>query len=372
MCKCSIFWAVAGLVFCSAATFGADVILNEYNAVDSDNFLNGGNAAVDDDGGRASDTYFGRVKGNGGNWFELVVVTDHLDMRRWGLDIYEDGVLDETLDLTSHPIWSDLRSGTIITVSEEVPSDGSYNPAAGDWWINVQANDNADGLYIEASNFPVSNSDWRLRIRNAGGAVMFGPAGEGVSPASGIGGTEIFRLEADPSDSITADSRDYDDGEDFSTFGAPNRWGKQDFHQLRTVVAEISTLTLLSPNGSETIMGGTTYDIAWGNTGTVESVLIEFSLDDGQMWSEVYPPNVGNTGQYDWLVPMVDAQRCWVRVAARENLGAHDVSDAAFSIYECVLPGDMTGDCSIDMFDLAMMASDWLQCANPYDPVCQL
>lgn len=28
--------------------------------------------------------------------------------------------------------------------------------------------------------------DWQFRIRDAGGDVVFGPAGEGISPASGI------------------------------------------------------------------------------------------------------------------------------------------------------------------------------------------
>lgn len=182
MRKAELFLMIFFVVIWMRPGLAAPVILNEYNAVATDSFLNGGNAAVDDDGGRASDVYFGRIQGNGGNWFELVVITDHLDMRRWKLDIYENGRLDETLDLTNHPIWSDLRSGTIITVSVDVPSDISYNPEAGDWWINVQANNNANGQYIEASNFPVSSDNWQLRIRNASGAVVFGPAGEGVSP----------------------------------------------------------------------------------------------------------------------------------------------------------------------------------------------
>ncbi|MHC5090476.1 MAG: hypothetical protein ACYSOJ_02440 [Planctomycetota bacterium] len=106
-----------------APAFCADVILNEYNAVVSGGYLGGGTLAADDAGGRASDSYFGRVAENGGDWFELVVITDHLDMRNWKLDIFVDGVLDETLILTNHSIWADLRSGTIITIAEDVPSD---------------------------------------------------------------------------------------------------------------------------------------------------------------------------------------------------------------------------------------------------------
>lgn len=354
------------LIF-SGNIFAADVILNEYNAVANNKFLNGGSASADADGGRASDSYFGRVQGNGGDWFELVVITDHLDMRRWKLDIYNNGGFIETLDLEDHSIWSDLRSGTIITVSEDVPSDISYDPAAGDWWINVQANNGASGLYITPNNFAVHSNDWQLKIRDAGGATVFDLAGEGISPASGVNDKEIFRLEKRPSALITPASPDYDDGDRLSTFGSPNQWGQQDFFQLRNVVAEVSTLTLLSPNGSEVIMGGTVYDITWSNTGTVNSTRIDFSTDNGSTWLEVYPPNVGNGASYSWLVPIVDSEECIVRVRNAADLAVYDTSDAVFTIYECFLDGDLTGDCEINISDLAVVAASWLDCGNPYE-----
>ena len=242
------------LLFCfllvyAGTAFGAPIILNEYNAV-------GGSQYLED--ASAYDSYFGRVLGNGGDWFELVVTTDYLDMRGWGLDIYESGSFDETLRLTNHSIWSDLRIGTIITISEDEPDDVSYNPIydplnplAGDWWINVQAANGASGLYIEDTNFPVNNSDWQLIIRNAVGDIMFGPVGEGVIlNGPGVNNMEIFRLEANPSASITPLSN-YDDGRSLSTFGAPNRWGNnvQDFSELRSVVPEPCTISLLALGG---------------------------------------------------------------------------------------------------------------------------
>jgi hypothetical protein len=354
----------------SVYAFGADVILNEYNAVAGSLFLNGGNSSADADGGRASDSYFGRVMGNGGDWFELIVITDHLDMRNWKLDIYENGAIDKTLNLTNHNIWSDLRSGTIITVSEDVPSDISYNPAAGDWWINVQANNDANGVYIEASNFVVSNNNWQLRIRNAAGVVKFGPAGEGVSPASGISDTEIFRLEADPNASITPSSPDYGDGKNFSTFGSSNRWGQQDVNQLRSVALTPSTVTVTNPNGSEIIVGGRTHPIEWQTTGPVSKVFVEFSLNNGSTWSEVYPPNTANTGIFNWLVPNVNSEQCLVRVANADNLSVYDTSNAVFTIYQCPLEGDLTGDCIVNLTDFSIMADDWLDCADPYNPQC--
>jgi hypothetical protein len=361
-------WAL--MLGCAGSLFGASVILNEYNAVNTDAYLGGGTAVADESGGQAGDSYFGRVLGNGGDWFELVVITDHLDMRGWMLDIYTDGVLDETLTLTNHSIWSDLRSGTIITVSEDVPSDISYDPAGGDWWINVQANNDADGLYIEASNFPVSSSNWQLRIRNAAGTIVFGPAGEGVSPASGISGTEVFRLEDDPSASITPLSPDYDDASDLSTFGAPNQWGQQSFGALRTVTPPFSTLTLLSPNGSEIIKGGSVYPITWSHTGTLSSVRVEFSADGGFSWSAVTPPNTGNSGTYLWQVPMLDSETCRIRVSNAAASGVYDVSDENFIVYDCDIAGDLTGDCAVNLDDFAMIAASWLECGNPYDASC--
>jgi len=209
--------------------FGADVILNEYNAVNGNDYLNGGTASRDEDGGQASDTYHGRVQGNGGDWFELIVITDHLDMRRYNLEIWSAGVHNETLDLTDHPLWSDLRSGTIITVAEDVPDDVSYDPQAGDWWINVQAHNLASGTYIKNTGFPVTNDDWQLVIRDEYDNLIFGPAGEGISPPDGVNSREIFRLAADPSPSITPYSDDYDDSEVLSTFGSPNQWGATEF-----------------------------------------------------------------------------------------------------------------------------------------------
>jgi hypothetical protein len=355
-----LFGVVAVLLALTGSLWAADVILNEYNAVDSNSFLGGGDSSADDNGGRAYDTYFGRVQGNGGDWFELVVIKDHLDMRKWHLDIFDSGLFDKTLDLTNHAIWSDLRSGTIITVSESVPSDISYNPAAGDWWINVQASDTADGLYIEAQSFKVSNNSWQLRIRNAAGTVVFGPAGEGISPTSGIGATNIFRLQTDPSASITPTSSKYSDGSNFSTFGSPNRWGAQDFSTLRNVVTpEVEAITVLDPNGPVILTAGTSTTIHWQSTGAIAQALVEFSLDKGETWCPVYPPNVGNTGHYTWLVPLVGSTQCLVRVANADRPAVYDTSKQPFSI---VLPAVYAGlwGKSADMQNVAVLTYQWL------------
>jgi hypothetical protein len=207
------------------------MILNEYSAVDDLNYLDNLN----------SDTYWGRIEGNGGDWFEIVVTMDHVDARGWQFQITNDtagaGETSYTLTLSSDLVWSDLRAGTVITVSEQLADDVSFDPESGDWWINVQAADGASGLYITAQDFEVTNNNWQLTIKDDLAQTVFGPAGEGVWPLSGIGSDEVYKLEEDPGPYVTPVS-DYNDGTS-STFGSPNIYSGgsrvQDFSSLREV-----------------------------------------------------------------------------------------------------------------------------------------
>ena len=219
----------------------AEVIVNEYNAVREDLFLQGGN----------EDVYLGRRLENGGDWFELVVIQDHLDMRNWSIRITNNtgdpGEEEFNLDLTTALVWSDLRSGTIITVSEDIPNNvGDYLPELGQWWINVRADANALGTYITPLNFKTSNDRTQITVKNSLGQTVFGPAGEFQNPLVGVGNDEVFKLEADPSASIivgsctpTCTPTYWNDGAS-STYGLPNRWSggtfEQDFSTLRSVV----------------------------------------------------------------------------------------------------------------------------------------
>ena|GEM_PF-4127439 len=221
---------VGALLACAGWGDAADVILNEYNAVGANEFLEEG----------AVDPYWGPVPGNGGDWFELVVITDHLDMREWQFVIHDDSVdPDQTLVLTTNGVWDDLRAGTIVTVSEELGNNADeYSPADGQWWLNVKAANGTNGTYITAANFRVNNDGWQLTIKDDAGAVIFGPAGEGIQPPAGVNSQEVCKLEEGPSASIIPLSN-YQDGQS-STFGSANLWGggaySQDLCDLRSGV----------------------------------------------------------------------------------------------------------------------------------------
>jgi hypothetical protein len=215
------------------------VILNEYNAVSNDAFLNGGTQEADEDGLQASDSFFGRVAGNGGSWFELVVLADHVDMRGWELYYEELGDDEEgSIFLSDHPFWADLRAGTILTfidrgtASGGLDTDLNVDPDGDYLWANIMTFDSAL-IAGTTSNLPghipgdfgVGKDDWRLTILDSDGAVVAGPSGEGsiYFYQGKVGGTDVCRLKEDPSNLITPASA-YDDSEESSTFGAPNTW----------------------------------------------------------------------------------------------------------------------------------------------------
>lgn len=235
------------------------VILNEYNAVAADKFLNGGDAATDSDGPPASvDTHFGRVMGNGGQWFELVVVGDGgagmVDMRGWTIQVGTGRAgfaVNDRIVLSNHADWSAVPSGTILTFTAQNTAQGGLDTGwairdrrttHGDVWTNIWLGDTTytdwtspavNGYDIAGgavTGVDISHQNTQFRILNAAEKIVFGPCGEGVAPVAGVSDTEVFELEDHPSPSVspfiaaTDTTPGYDDGASGSTFGFPNEW----------------------------------------------------------------------------------------------------------------------------------------------------
>ena len=209
------------------------VILNEYNAVSNANWLNGGDEFADDDGGLASDSFFGRVPANAGNWFELVVIGDGVDMRGW--EFFWEEVREDkfgTLTLSNDAFWSSVPAGTILTFIELNTAGGGLDSSTdftlpGGNWANIHT---ADAQYVTTfhseENIPgrmsVGHDDWRITLRDAGGSLVFGPVGEGAVSygGRGIGSTETASLQQNPSGAVTPASL-YSESI-LSTFGSLN------------------------------------------------------------------------------------------------------------------------------------------------------
>lgn len=223
------------------------LILNEYNAVEPDRYLNGGTAALDSDGAPASqDSHFGRVLGNGGDWFELAVVGDdgpgYANLTNWSIEVGQIAssgkfIANSTITLSDAASWSAVPHGTLLTFIENNTAAGGLNTefnrvdqlaTTGYAWSNIHLGTPGVITGTNLNNIRINSSNTAFVIKDASGLVVFGPAGEGVAPLDGVGGSEIFELENDPSSSVSSidTSSDtflgYDDGSSGSTFGSPN------------------------------------------------------------------------------------------------------------------------------------------------------
>jgi len=284
--KTVIAAVIASTVPCALAAASTELIINEYNSVRDDRWLGCGEGAAGATcirtGETSSDTdhFLGRRIGNGGDWIEFVVTVDHADVRGWklqwvstapsstglpvtdGTDIwFGDTALPQgEFTFSGDAIWSDLRAGTIITITRDgtasggLDTDTSFNPCLGDWWINVNCFDASLVTCVANVYDPttpnyddpldVGNDNWRARIVDETGAIVIGLVGENAPgwAGTGINSKEVGKLEEDPRPTVTPSSN-YQDANN-STFGQPNSWNNdftgcrtyQDFEPLRAAV----------------------------------------------------------------------------------------------------------------------------------------
>lgn len=211
----------------------ATIVLNEYNAVSGGGWLNGGDELLDDEGGQAEDTFFGRALGNGGNWFELVVITDNLDIRGWSFH-WQEVEDDENgiITLSDNVALASLPAGTIVTITERTTAQGGLDSTINDGWININSSDSDFVASTSGSDddhdfgdFNTSNDGWTLSVHDAEGTMIEAPCGEGASDyyQGNVGNTDVCRLRENPN-RLTSPVSAYDDEAAHSTFGSPNSW----------------------------------------------------------------------------------------------------------------------------------------------------
>jgi autotransporter-associated beta strand protein len=290
----------ASLAAAFAAPAQAQVILNEYNAVRADRWLAADGATASS----ASDSYFGRVRGNGGRWFEVLVVgsTDapgeKVDLRGWTFSWTTTNAVvgSASFTLSQDLLLSAIDRGTLITffspdtggpdVGSNLSGIGAstaaggdlaqYDPANGNWWLNINL---ADTSLVGSGTLITHHDDWQLTIKDNLGNLVFGPVGEGVGSLSGVNSREVGKLETssntiDDWQEITPLDLAYQDGTS-STFGAPNTWSGgasvQNFSVLRNTGTAVTFLWKNGDGGTGTwaVSGGTEWSGgAWNPAAT--------------------------------------------------------------------------------------------------------
>lgn len=136
-------------------------------------------------------------------------------------------------------------------------------------------------------------------------------------------------------------------------------------------LADPRVIALVQPNGGQSIMAGSIYDITWQSEGAIEDIRIELSLDNGASWQPIITAD--NDGLYSWRTPQVNSNQCLIRISDAGDLEITDISDTVFTLFICQylpLDGDIDKDCYVNLNDVNILALNWLRCGNIYDPSC--
>ncbi len=97
-----------------------------------------------------------------------------------------------------------------------------------------------------------------------------------------------------------------------------------------------STVTVLSPNGGETLTSGSTFTIEWSAPAAATEFKLQYSLNSGKTWQAVVSGKKAGAS-YLWKVPAVTSNRtgCLVKVTGFDTGGhvvASDQSNTTFTI----------------------------------------
>ncbi|MCP5052288.1 MAG: hypothetical protein GY940_34285 [bacterium] len=118
------------------------------------------------------------------------------------------------------------------------------------------------------------------------------------------------------------------------TDGSPSDTGSGVFS---IVSASTPTITVTSPNGGEELEAGKSHSVTWTSTGTVGSVKIQYSVNNGNNWSNAIN-STPNDGAYSWSVPTTESAQCLIRIKEASDGQPIDYSNAVFSIVSSTPP----------------------------------
>ncbi|MFY8020731.1 MAG: hypothetical protein ACOVP1_06015, partial [Bacteroidia bacterium] len=96
------------------------------------------------------------------------------------------------------------------------------------------------------------------------------------------------------------------------------------------------SVTITQPNGSEILYGCQTYQVKWTATGVSNNWNIDYSLNNGAIWTSVSSnlniTPIAGVYTYNWSVPMVGSSSVLIRARDYSDTTKQDISNAGFTI----------------------------------------
>jgi len=171
-----------------------------------------------------------------------------------------------------------------------------------------------------------------------GDAVFLdGTVGDDGNPSGAL--TTAWSEVSGPGDVVFTDVSSVDTQAAFSAAGAytlrltADDGALQASDDVEITVTEQPAIAIISPNGGEVLVAGTTHSIVW-TTVALDDVQIDYSTDNGGSWSNItssVDTSSPDWEAYPWLVPAEPSTECLLRIAGYFG-EAPTVSAASFEI----------------------------------------
>lgn len=95
----------------------------------------------------------------------------------------------------------------------------------------------------------------------------------------------------------------------------------------------VPEITINSPVANGIWQAGKTYKIEW-NASDINSLKIEYSVNNGHTWSPIVSSISSDIGNYDWQVASVSSDSCVVKISDADSYKIYSVSPV-FTIFNC-------------------------------------
>lgn len=274
-------------------------------------------------------------------------------------DITKMGLGERTLSgISTIKIEYSVNNGaTWNTIVESTPNNGSYLwqniPSQNSALCKIRISDSQDGLPFDISDnsfsmYDVPPQDLTLTVPNGGEVWEAGTSQDIKWNGSGLvdvkleystnnGLTWNVITERTPSDgyfnwaqvpaSASTNCRirvsDADDGAPY------------DISNSTFTIAPEPGISVLNPNGGESILSGTDLNVTWSST-NIANVKIEYTTNNGANWTTI-TESTPSDGLYTWTnVPNLNSSLCMIRISDAADGSPSDKSDNSFTIYNQV------------------------------------
>ncbi len=113
-----------------------------------------------------------------------------------------------------------------------------------------------------------------------------------------------------------------------------------------TISLTAAPITLLTPNGGDSLSGCFPYNITWVESPTIGTYDLLYSTNSGSTWNNIVTGYATSSHSYSWNIPnTINSGTCLVRVRSNSNPTIFDQSDALLDIHYgnlTALPSDTT------------------------------